>query len=211
MKRILKTLFFFTLLSTGAHLAWAQDEDLRLHAVWIKGNVMAYHNENDETARLYQSQTVDDGDKVITAAESEAVLKLKGRATIYLGPRTKINLNRLRLGDKGPQCRINLVTGRMLVQLDQVPEWPFEITAESVLCRAHGTLFEIIRVGEELHIVSYEGAIVANFHGQTKIAKANEVLKLDHGKFRSKNHHLNNEEQGHLTAWQELSTEISKK
>ncbi len=39
--------------------AWAQDEDPRFRAVEAKGMVTAYHDENDETSRLYQSQTID--------------------------------------------------------------------------------------------------------------------------------------------------------
>jgi hypothetical protein len=45
---------------------------------------------------------------------------------------------------------------------------------------------------------------VADFHGQTKMAKANEVIQLDHGKFRYRNHHLKMDEQGDLQDWQDL-------
>ena len=188
-----------------------QEEDLRFHAVESKGLVTAYHDENDETSRLYQSQTLDDGDKVVTGPDSDAVLRLKGKAYLYLAPRTKIHITRLRAGDKGLQCEINLVTGRMFCQLDQTSGWSFGVSAGSVLCRAHGALFEFVRKEEALTIISYEGSVVADFHGQTKMAKANEVVQLDHGKFRYRNHHLRNDEQADLQAWQDLLSKLEEK
>jgi len=185
-------------------------EDIAFRAIKVKGNVTAYHNENDETARLYTNQTVDDGDKVTTASDSEAVLRMKEKTYLCLAPRTKIIIHKLRQGDKGLECQINLVTGRMLGQLDDASQIAFEVTAGNVLFREHGTLFEISRKVDELTAVSFTGAMVANFHGKTKMAKDNEVLKLDHGKFRNKTHHLTDDQQGHLQAWQGLLAEISK-
>ncbi len=189
----------------------AQDEDSRFRVVEAKGMVTAYHDENDETSRLYQSQTLDDGDKVVTGPDSDAVLRLKGKSYLYLAPRTKIRVTRLRSGDKGFQCEINLVTGRMLCQLDPTHTWSFSVSAGSVLCHAHGTLFEFSRKEEAFKIISYEGAVVADFHGQTKMAKANEVIQLDHGKFRYRNHHLRIDEQGDLQAWQDLLSKLEEK
>jgi ferric-dicitrate binding protein FerR (iron transport regulator) len=196
-------LFFFV----SAALA---QEDMAFRAVRVKGDVTAYHNENDETARLYTSQAVDDGDKVTTAKDSEVVLRTGSNTYLYLEPRTKIHFIRLRQGDKGSECQINLVTGRMLCQLEQAPQGAFEVSAGNVVCREHGTLFEISRNGDDLTVVAYTGAVVANFHGKTKMAKDNEVLKLSHGKFQNKTHHLTTDQQGHLQAWQGLLAEISK-
>jgi ferric-dicitrate binding protein FerR (iron transport regulator) len=212
MKHTNLFLKFFLALSLGlltAGFSWSQ-EDTAFRAVRVKGEVTAYHNENDETARLYTNQTVDDGDKVTTASDSEVVLRIKERTYLYLAPRTKIIIHRLRQGDQGLECQINLVTGRMLGQLDDAPQGAFEVTAGSVLFREHGTLFEISRKVDELTVVSFTGAMVANFHGKTKMAKDNEVLKLDHGKFRNKTHHLQRDEQDDVNAWQALLAQITK-
>lgn len=208
----MKRISFFCLLAlalAACRPGWSQD-DLAFRALRIKGNVMAYHNENDETSRLYASQSVNDGDKVILGRDCEAVLSLNNKACLYLAPNTKVNIQRLRSGDKGFQCRLNLVTGRMLCQLDPSASGALEVTAGSVLCREHGTLFEATRRDEELTVVSFEGAVVAEFHGKTKMAKDDEVLKLDHGKFRNKTHHLTPDQQEHLRAWKDLWAEISK-
>ncbi len=189
--------------------SWPQD-DTSFHAVRVKGDVTAYHNENDETSRLYTSQTLDDGDKVTTAADSEAVLRLGPKSYLYLAPHTRIHITRLRQGDKGPQCQVNLVTGRLLGQLDPSLSGALEVTAGGVYCREHGTLFEVSRREEQLTVVSFQGAAVVNFHGKTKMAKDNEVLRLGHGKFRNKTHHLTNEQQEDLQAWQGLLAEITK-
>jgi hypothetical protein len=194
MKPFLKPRFAIAaaLLAQGLSLASrpvsAQEQELRLRVVEVKGMVSAYHDENDETARLYQSQSVDDGDKVTTGPQSEAVLRLSGKAYLYLAPHTKIHITRLRLGDKGLSFQVNLVTGRMLCQFDQV-----------------------VRRNDELSVVSYEGGTVVNYPGKTRIAKANETIKLDHGKFRYLDHHLKSEEQGHLQAWQELLSKTQGK
>jgi ferric-dicitrate binding protein FerR (iron transport regulator) len=205
---ILLVALFFSPLVSG--ISWSQD-DSTFHAVKVKGEVTAYHNENDETARLYTNQTVEDGDKVVTAADSEAVLRLNGKTYLYLAPHTKIHIMKLRPGDKGLDCQINLVTGRMLCQFDQVPQGAFEVTAGSVVCREHGTLFEVLRREDELTVASFEGVVVANFHGKTQMAKDNEVLKLNHGRFRNKTHHLTQDQQDHLQTWKDLLAEISGK
>jgi ferric-dicitrate binding protein FerR (iron transport regulator) len=202
---------FLLVLDLVPGVSRGQEEELRFRAVEAKGMVTAYHDENDETSRLYQSQTLDDGDKVTTGPDSDALLRLEGKAYLYLAPRTKIRITRLRMGDKGLQCEINLVTGRMFCQLDQTPTWSFVVSAGSVLCRAHGTLFEFLRKEEALKIVSYEGVVVADFHGQTKMAKANEVIQLDHGKFRYRNHHLKMDEQDDLQAWRDLYSKREEK
>jgi hypothetical protein len=163
--------------------SWPQEEDLRFHTLWVKGNVTAYHNENDETARLYTNQTIDDGDKVTTANDSEAVLRVNKQVYLYLAPRTRIHVTRLRQTDKGFECQVNLVTGRMLCRMDEPSEPPLEVSAGSVLLHEHGTLFEVVRNGDDLTVVSYEGAVVA---------------------------HLTPEEKQNLQSWQDLFAQISK-
>lgn len=206
----LRMILTFLLMIFGTASFCLAQEDSLFRAVRVKGDVTAYHNENDETARLYTSQSVDDGDKVTTAANSEAVLRLDQKIYLYLAPHTRIHITRLRQGDKGLECQVNLVTGRMLCQLGQSGTAVLELTAGSVLCREHGNLFEAIRKDEQLMVVSYQGAVVANFHGKTKMAKDNEVLKLEHGKFRTKTHHLSSDEQADLQAWKDLLAQISQ-
>lgn len=209
MKRFTTPVLLALFALSSAPSLRAQEEDLAFRALRIKGNVMAYHNENDETARLYASQSVGDGDKVILGRDCEAVLRLKDKVYLYLAPRTKVNFQRLRSGDKGFQCRINLVTGRMLCLLNQPTAGAVEVSAGSVLCREHGSLFEVSRKGEELTVVSFQGAVVAGFHGKTRMAKDNEVLKINNGKFRNITHHLTQEQQGHLEAWRSLWVDLS--
>lgn len=202
---IFPLIFFFAF--SIAHISWSQ-EDILFHAVRVKGNIMAYHDENDETARLYTNQTVDDGDRVTAAADSEVVLRLDQKVYVYLAPHTRIHIIRLRQGDKGMECKINLVTGRMLCQLEQNLDPPFTVSAGGVYCHEHGSLFEVIRKQDDLTVVSFQGAVVADFHGTTKMAKTEEVLTLSHGKFRNKTHHLSAEEKAHLKAWEDLISEI---
>ncbi len=208
-KRFDKIFLALALVWGTAGISQAQEEFL-FRAVRVKGDVTAYHNENDETARLYTSQTVDDGDKVTTAADSEAVLRLGAKSFLYLAPHTRIHITRLRQGDKGLECQVNLVTGRLLGQLDPSLAGDLEVTAGGVFCREHGILFEVSRRDEQLTVVSFQGAQVVNFHGKTKMAKDNEVLRLDHGKFRNKTHHLTDDQQDDLRSWQGLLAEITK-
>jgi ferric-dicitrate binding protein FerR (iron transport regulator) len=184
--------------------SFAQEDSTRFRTLLAKGMVTAYRDENDETAKLYTNQIVDDGDKVTTAKDSETVLRLKGLATLYLAPRTRIQFEKLRPGDKGPQCWIRLITGRMLCRLDQPFPGTFEIHAGSVRSHEHGTLFEAVRKEEKLDLISYEGSLVVDYHGQTKMAKANEIIHMDNGKFRSRSHHLERQQKADLEAFQEL-------
>lgn len=207
MKSLIRTILGLTaaLLPLSA---WAQEDGLRFRTLYLKGMVTAYHDENDETARLYSNQLVDDGDKLTTSRDSETVLRLKGLGLVYLAPKTRVHIERLRNGEKGPLCRIRLITGRVLCQSDPGSSGLFEVTAGKVTCHEHGTLFEVIRRDEELKAISFEGSLVLDYHGKTSLAKANESIKLDNGKFRYRNHHLKREEQDQLQAWKELSAKI---
>lgn len=187
---------------------FAQEDGLRFRTLYLRGMITAYHDENDETARLYSNQLVDDGDKLTTSRDSEVVLRLKGLGLLYLAPKTRIHIERLRGGDKGPLCRIRLITGRVLCQSESGSSGLFEVTAGKVVCHEHGTLFEIMRQEEELKAISFEGSLVLDYHGKTSLAKANESIKLDNGKFRYRNHHLKREEQDHLQAWKDLWAKI---
>ena len=199
----MKRSFILFALLWGA--AWAQNQDdLRFRVLMAKGMVTAYHDENDETAKLYTSQLLDDGDKVTTGKDSEVVLRMKGLATLYLAPRSRIQFEKLRPGDKGPQCWIRLITGRMVCRLDGPFPGTFEIHAGSVRSHEHGTLFEAKRKEEKLDLVSYEGSLVVDYHGKSQLAKANEVIHMEKGKFRSRSHHLSRQHQEDLRNFQEL-------
>ncbi|HVZ79915.1 MAG TPA: FecR domain-containing protein [bacterium] len=206
MKRPLFLILFFFL--SGLPGLRAQDDGVRFRTILSKGNVTAYRDENDETARLYTNQMVDDGDKLTTGKDSEAVLRMKGWATLYLAPRSRIQFEKLRNGDKGPQCWIRLITGRMVCQLDRPFPGAFEIHAGSVRSHEHGTLFEAIRKGESLELVSYEGSLVADYHGKSKLAKDREVIRMDKGKFRSRSYHLDRHKLADLKAFQDLLERI---
>jgi hypothetical protein len=186
----------------------AQEEDLRFQAVEMRGKASIYRDEDDATSRFHKSQKADDGDQVSTGPDSEAVLYLKNRCYLYLSPNTKITISRLRLGDKGVQVHLNLARGRVLGQIGPKPPASFEVTAGSLLCRVHGTLFEMIRKKDEVQATSFEGAVVLNSHGHVELAKSRQVVKFDGGRFRFRISHLPMEQEGHLEEWQNLLSDI---
>ena len=189
----------------------AQEEDLRYQVVKVQGKPMVYRDENDETTRLRKGQTVDDGDRITTDSQSEVVLRLKGRAYVEIPPNSKLHITRLRIGDnKRLQSRINLISGRVLTQIDPGPPVSFEVTAGKLLCRAHGTLFDVTRKKEEVKLTAFEGSVVATSQGVVEMAKARQIMKYDHGRFRYK-HYLKTEDEGRLEEWKGLLAEIREK
>ncbi len=209
--------FFLPVLIAAAALyslsrfAHAQDEDLRLQVVDLKGKAFVYRDEDDETSRLHKGQKVDDGDKISTEPKSEIVLRLKGRSYLHLSPNSKIAVTKLRWNDsRGVQFRVNLIKGRVLFQLDKVQKPGYEISAGKLLFRAHGTLFEAYRKKEEIHLTSYEGVMVVNFPGHTEMIKARQVMKIEDGRFRYK-HYLKLEDEGRLEVWKDQLAEIREK
>ena len=201
--------FFATFLFLiTVHPLRAQEEDLRFQALELQGKVSIYRDEDDATSRFHKSQKADDGDQISTGPDSEAVLYLKNRCYLYLSPNTKITISRLRLGDKGVQVHLNLAWGRILGQIGPKPPASFEVTAGSLLCRVHGTLFEITRKKDEVQATSFEGAVVLNSHGHVELAKSRQVVKFDGGRFRFRISHLPMEQEGHLEEWQNLLSDI---
>ena len=192
-------------------LVFAQDEDLYFQALDVQGRVTAYHDQTDSTTPLRKRQVVDDGDWVMTGPKSQAILRLKDRAYLYLAPNTKIAISRLAWGEKGPNCQLKLLQGRALCQMDSVPTWPFDITAGNVQCAAHGVLFEISLKKNDVKVISFDGAVVAITKGRTRIAKTFQLLKYENGKFRYKNYHLKAEDENHAQQWKDDLEKILEK
>jgi hypothetical protein len=199
-----KIIFLLTLFVLGVgsvSLIWAQEDESRFKTLFVSGSVNAYHDERDETNKLKTAESVDDGDNVSTGAKSEVLLKLPGKAYIYLGPHTKIHISRLRSGDKGLQVRLNLLSGDIWCQLDQEPKnMVFEVSMQNLICRCHGTLFEAIRQKNALRINAFEGSVVTTSHGQVKMAKTGEVTQYVQDKFRYK-HRLKAVDEARLEKW----------
>jgi ferric-dicitrate binding protein FerR (iron transport regulator) len=144
---------------------------------------------------------VDDGDNIFTGAKGQTLLRLAGKAYIYLGPHTKIHITRLRLGDKGLQARLNLITGDLWCQLDQAPKnMTLEVSMKGLTCRCHGTLFEAIRQKNSVRINAFDGPVVTVSHGQVKMAKTGEVTQYIQDKFRYK-HRLKDSDNSRLADW----------
>ena len=215
MLRIPLPLYFaliFPIIFFGpSRILFAQDEDLRFQVVALTGKAFVYRDEDDVTSRLHKGQKVDDGDKIFTDPKSEIVLRLKGRAYLRLASNSKIVFSKLRWNDaRGVQLRINLVKGRMLMQLDRVQKPGYEITAGKMLYRVHGTLFDASRKKEVIYLTSYEGVMVANFPNQTVMVKAGQVMKIENGRFRYK-HYLKTEDEARLEEWKKRLSEIREK
>ena len=198
------------ILLTHTAKARAQEEDTRLRVVKIEGSASAYHDENDETSRLKVGDKVDDGDKITTGTKSKIVLRLPGRAYVVLGPNTKVNVSRLRIGEKGLQVRLNLLTGDLWCQLDRAPDYAFEVSMQNLIGRCHGTLIEAVRQKDDARIIAFEGPVVTTSGAQVKIAKTGEILQYIHEKFRYK-HRLKRSDEVRRNQWKKDLGVISQK
>jgi ferric-dicitrate binding protein FerR (iron transport regulator) len=189
----------------------AQEDDTRFQAVDVKGKVLIYRDQQDETGHLRTGQKCDDGDSIQTSSKSDAVLQLKNRGYVYLAPNTKVHISKLRRGDKGLQIRINLAKGRMLCQFEKALTPPFEMPAGKLLCRAHSNLFEFIRKKEMVQAVCFEGSIVASAGGKVVMVKSGQLVKFDNGRFRYRISSLRSDVEGHLQAWKDRLKELQPK
>jgi ferric-dicitrate binding protein FerR (iron transport regulator) len=181
----------------------ADDADPRLRVLDCVGQVSAYRDETEESARLRIDQHVDDGDRIITGPKSEAILRLKNRLYLHLAPNTRLSISRLRFDEsKGLTFRVTLLEGKMVAQMDQIPNYPFEIYAGDVLCRAHGTLVEVVKRGDQVRIYSHQGAFVVSSRGHTEIAKKGQVVSCTAGKFKDKSS-ISIEDEADLTEWRD--------
>jgi len=181
--------------------ALAQEEEARFEAVDVQGEATIYRDETNETSRFHLKQFTDEGDRLTTGPHSDVVLKFKGDTYIYLSPNTKVRITRFRSNDGRLQCQINLMSGRLTAQLSETPAFSFEVSTNNLLCRAHGTLFEMFRKKETVYLTSFEGAVVATVpHGQVQMAKSGQVVKFEDGKFRFR-HYLRAEQENRLKDW----------
>ena len=196
---------------SGCWAAPAEEDDSRLTVWWISGPVTAYHDERDETARLRIAEGVDDGDNILTGSKGEALLRLPGKAYIFLGPHTKIHISRLRSEDKNLQIRLNLLSGDLWCQLDQSPQnMTFEVSMQSLICRCHGTLFEAIRQKNAVRLNAFNGPVVTVSHGEVKIAKTGEITQYIQDKFSYK-HRLKSSDNDRLAQWKAHLADILAK
>jgi ferric-dicitrate binding protein FerR (iron transport regulator) len=128
------------------------------------------------------------------------LLRLPGKGYVYLGAHTKVHISRLRIGDKGLQIRLNLLTGDLWCQLDQNPKYLFEVSAKGLIARCHGTLFETFRQKDAVRVTVYEGPVVTVAHAKVKIAKSGEVVQYIQDRFRYK-HRVKTSDEERLTQW----------
>lgn len=183
--------------------AQADDSDPVLRALDCVGQVSAYRDETDETSRLRIDQHVDDGDRITTGPKSEAVLRLKNRVYLHLAANTRLSISRLRYEEgRGLTFRVTLLAGKLVAQMDQTPNYPFEIYAEDVLCRAHGSLVEVVNLGDKVKVYSHLGAFVTNCKGHTAIAKKGQVVVYEKGKFKDKSS-ISLKDEVDMTEWRE--------
>lgn len=202
-------LAFVALLLSGP--VRAQDDDLRFLVSDTKGTVTVYRDETDETTRLRPGQKVGDGEKITVSSKSEAVLRLKGRAYVFMAPNTRVNVTRLQMGEKGrAQIRLNILQGRVVCQMDEGASSSFEVSASKVVCRAHGTLFEVIRKKDDLQLTAFEGSVVTNAQGHVEMAKPRQVITFRSDRFRFK-HYLKAAEESRLEAWKARLKEVREK
>jgi ferric-dicitrate binding protein FerR (iron transport regulator) len=180
----------------------ADDDALRFEVVDVQGRATAFGDKVAAKYRLKKGHKVDEGDRVTTGPKSEAVLVLKGKAYLHLGPNSQVRVSRLDVPEFKARCQINLVSGRVFVKLDPKSAPNFLVSSGDVLCRAHGTLFEISRRKSLLWIVSHEGSVTANVKARPWIAKAGQVLKFDGNRFRYKRHNLEAGEKERLAEFQ---------
>jgi hypothetical protein len=181
----------------------AQEDEVHFKAVDMKGEVTIYRDETNETSRFHLNQFTEEGDRITTGPHSDAVLKFKGNAYIYLSPNTKVRITRFHSNDGHLQCQINLMSGRLTAQLDQAPGFSLEVSTKNLLCRAHGTLFEVFRKMETVYLTSFEGAVVVTDpHGKAQMAKSGQVVKYEDGRFRFR-HYLRAEQETRLKDWKD--------
>lgn len=181
----------------------AQEEEAHFEAVDMKGEVTIYRDETNETSRFHLRQFTDEGDRITTGPHSDAVLEFKGGNYIYLSPNTKLRITRFHTNDGRLQCQVNLVSGRLTAQLSGTSAFSFEVSTNNLLCRAHGTLFEVFRKKETVYLTSFEGAVVATVpHGRVQMAKSSQVVKFEDGKFCFR-HYLRSEQENRLKDWKD--------
>jgi len=183
-------ILLLTFLFLGPLPLRADDDDLRFEVLDVVGRVTTFGDKIATKYRLKRGHKVDEGDRLTTGPKGEVVLALKGKAHLHLGPNTQVRISRLDIPEFKARCQVNLVTGRIFVKLDPKSSPQFSVSAGEVLCRAHGTLFEVSRRKDLLWVASHEGSVTANVKTRPWIANGGQVLKFEKGRFRYKRHNL---------------------
>ncbi len=179
--------FSLILVLVGFSNLRADDSDPRLRVLDCVGQVTAFRDETDETKRLRMDQHVDDGDRITTGPKSEVVLRLKNRVYLQLAENSRLSISRLRFDEtRGLTFRVTLLSGKLVAQMDQTPNYPFEVYAGDVLCQAHGTLVEFVKKGDQVEVYSHQGGFVTSAKGRTDIVKKGQVIVYDKGKWKDK-------------------------
>src|SRR5579859_2191186 len=143
----------------------------------IKGTVLVLSKGSGKPEPAQEEEMVQEGDEVITEADSEASLTLNEITMFQVSSNSRVKVEEL--NRKNPVnfiTRLKLASGSLLAQVEKLLKTKsvFEVEAGGVICGVRGTAFEVQNDGSAVDTSTFEGEV------EMKKGGAVERVPFDH-------------------------------
>jgi hypothetical protein len=184
MKKILSALVFFLAcapVKSTAQWLFAQNAVF----ISVEGQVTV-QDAKGMTRSAKKDSEVYEGETVVVAADSRALLRFFDGSTVELRPHTRLAIASLKHpADKQKEIRFALISGWVLAKVQKLATASslFEIEAGGVVCGVRGTQFSVAYepTGGKVDLKVMEGTVYAKSGGRTHLLNAGEEMEFNHG------------------------------
>ena len=153
-KHLTRILIAFSVLVTASE-SWAEDHAVG-KVVEVKGQVLGLRG--TQSSPLSKGSVVYGNERIVTKADSTAILLLGNDAAILVKPDSDLNLDQ----DKMKDWRLDLKTGGVLSTVRSYPKRPdyFRIKSKNAVMGVRGTVFFVeAKPKEPLYVCTCKGTV----------------------------------------------------
>ncbi len=152
--------------------------------VWIQKSGDSQWNSAKE------GQNLEEGDSLKVGLATEVVLSLKKDTFVHVGEKSILSVQQLEeQGEDGFLTRLSLQAGVILSDVRKKLDLSgsaYEVEAGGVVCGVRGTVFEVLKEGDEVEATTHEGTVQVRNASGTQMVQAGETEHCHHGLHHSK-------------------------
>ncbi|HVZ80945.1 MAG TPA: FecR family protein [bacterium] len=156
---------------------WAADADVVLFLAKVQGKVTVTHGKKSHTGKPPESLV--QGDKVATGADSNAYLEFKNGSVVEVGSKTSVTVKQLAEDKDSLKTRFLLAWGKFKAQVKKLAtsSSSFEVEAGGVVTGVRGTVFGVDydKDQKKVSAQTFEGSIF------TRVKDHEEVIDKGYG------------------------------
>jgi hypothetical protein len=181
----------------------------------IKGNVLVLYDGETDPEPAEGDEVLEQGDELITKADSEATLTLNDITAIHVSEGTTVKISELQPNNTGGfLSRLELAGGKVLSEVEELDQAhsSFEVDAGGVVCGVRGTSFEVLNQNGNVQTNTFHGAVEVAKENHSQLVKAGEhsAFSFKKGGFLPKRK-LNAVEKKRYQSWSQKYQKVRQK